>query len=123
MSNKRNRLAGSNNFNDLDFVSRADKAMEGLDPDLYEFFDDMRLGKSKKKTKTKKKKAKFAVGDTVNVKDTFGTIIYGPYQTDSGIDTYEIETEDGKIITSEDDGFSISVYIPPVEEEEKDDLL
>lgn len=122
MSNKRNRLAGSKNFND-DFVSRADKAMEGLDPDLYEFFDDMRLGKSKKKSKVKKKKARFAVGDSVNVGETFGTIIYGPYHTESGIDTYEIETEDGKIITSEDDGTAISIYVPPIEEEEKDDLL
>lgn len=122
MSIKKNRLASSRGFDETEFLSRADKAMASLDPDLYEFFDDMRLGKSKKK-KTSKKKGKFAIGDNVNVAGTFGTVIYGPYQSDSGKDTYEIETEDNGIITAEDDGKSISVYVPPVEDQEDEDLI
>ncbi|AEO93283.1 gp12 [Bacillus phage G] len=118
MSRKRRLISQyDNNMNDMDFLM-------SLDPDLREYFDDgNRLLKTKSTKKKRKKKASFTIGDQVEVNDSYGTVIFGPYESETGKDTYEIECEDGSIVTSEDDGVSIKVYVAPIEEPEKDDLL
>lgn len=124
MTKRRNRLVNRyNDTNDMDFLSREFKMLEDLDPDLREYFNEARLVKSTKTKKQRKKKARFSIGDQVEVNNVYGTIIYGPYPSDKGKDTYEIECENGDIITAEDDGVSIKAYVPPVEKEEDDDLL
>lgn len=123
MKEQKQRLKKSyNEYDDIDSFSREAKMFGDLDPDLKEFFNDIRLVK-KKKTKKKTKKANFAIGDQVEIRGVFGTIIYGPYTSDKEKDSYEIETEDGSITTAEDDGVSIKIYVPPVEEKEEDDLF
>lgn len=119
MDKKSRRLIdqySNDNIDDMSFLM-------SLDPDLREYFDDGRLVKSKKSKKKRSKKANFVIGDQVEVNNTYGTIIYGPYDSDEGKDTYEIECEDGGIVTANDDGNSIKVYIAPIEEQEDDDLL
>lgn len=118
MDMRKRRLAGQYNdsINDMDFLM-------SLDPDLREYFDDGRLLKSKSTRKKRKKKANFTIGDQVEVNNSYGTIIYGPYDSENGKDMYEIECEDGGMVTAEDDGVSIKTYIPPVEEPQDDDLL
>lgn len=125
MKDKEQRLRKSyDNYDTMDdSFSRKARMFGDLDPDLKEFFDDIRLVKKKKTTKKKKKKANFAVGDQVEIRGVFGTIIYGPYSSENGKDSYEIETEEGGITTAEDDGSSIQMYIPPVEETEEDDIF
>lgn len=117
MNKRTKRLSGQRNdsISDMDFLM-------SLDPDLREYFDDVRLVKSTSKS-TRKKKANFSIGDQVEVNASYGTIILGPYNSDNGKDTYEIECEDGGMITAEDDGNSIKIYVPPIEENEDDDLL
>ena len=118
MNRKRPRLAGqsSNSMGDMDFLM-------SLDPDLREYFDDGRLLKSKQTKKKRKKKANFITGDQVEINNSYGTIIYGPYDSENGKDMYEIECEDGSMITAEDDGVSIKIYVAPIEEPDDDDLL
>lgn len=120
MSRKR-RLAGNRDFDEIDFLSREAQMFKDLDPDLKELFDDIRLPKSAVSRKKRKKKANFTIGDNVEVNGSYGTIIYGPYSSDNNDDNYEIETEDKGIITASDDGKTIKIYVPPVEENEDDD--
>lgn len=118
MKKKKQRLSGQYNdsMNDMDFLA-------SLDPDLREYFDDTRLLKSKSTKSKRKKKSNFSIGDQVEVKNTYGTIIYGPYDSENNKNTYEIECEDGSMITAEDDGFSIKAYIAPEPEKEDDEDL
>lgn len=116
MVKRRNRLVEQKN-NDIDDMS----FLNDLDPELINYIKDSRLVKLKKSKK--KKKANFNIGDSVEIKDNYGTIIYGPYESENGKDNYEIECENGEIITAEDNGVSIKRYIPPIEEEDDDDGL
>ena len=76
-----------------------------------EYFDDIR--KPRKLKKTSQKNANFFVGDIVTVGGSHGTVIYGPYVGDNNKATYEVEMEDGDIITIIDDGKSIVKYSSP----------
>lgn len=117
---KRSRLSSSND----NFVSKKQRLMNELDPELFEYLNDFITPSKKLKSKNKKvKKASFEIGDSVESKGVFGTIIYGPYNSESNEDTYEIETEDGSIITAKDDGVSIIKYVAPIEEENEDEEL
>lgn len=111
------RLAGQHNdgIDDMDFLN-------DIDPELSEYLNGSRLLKSTDQNKSRKKKASFSIGEHVEIDNKYGTIIYGPYHSDNGEDTYEIECEDGDIVTAEDNG-SIEIYVPPVEEKEEDDDL
>lgn len=84
------------------------KIMEELGPDLMEYFDD--ISKPKKLKKKGNLRARFSIGDIVTINDTHGTVIYGPYKSDSNKETYEIEMEDGDILTVEDNGKNIVKY-------------
>lgn len=123
MTKKKRLISSYDEYDDFGSFNRSAKAMKDLDPDLLEIFDDIGLNPKNKKSKSVSKKSNFAVGDQVSIKGTYGTIIYGPYKSASNKDTYEIETEDNQLITAEDDGKSISIYVPPVEEESNDDDL
>lgn len=123
MKNKGRLRKSYSSFDEMDSFTREAKMFGDLDPDLKEYFDDIRLVKKNKTTKKKTKKANFAIGDQVEVRGVFGTIIYGPYASENGKDSYEIETEEGGITTAEDDGVLIKAYVPPVEEKEEDDLF
>jgi hypothetical protein len=93
-----------------------------LDDDLMELFDDLIIKKKNivSKKSNLKSKSRFKIGDQVNVNNTFGTIIYGPYKSSNNKDTYEIETEENQIITAEDNGDNITPYVPVIEEQEDD---
>lgn len=95
--------------------------MEQMDPDLKEFFAEETGLIKKKKNKASKKKAKFKIGDSVETNGTFGTIMFGPYSDSFGVEVYEVETEDNSIITASVD--NIAIYVPPIEEDNEDDLL
>lgn len=123
MTKKKRLISSYDNYDDFASIDRSMKAMKDLDPDLLEIFSDMGLSPKNKKSKKLFKKSNFAIGDQVNVKGLYGTIIYGPYKSALNKDTYEIETEDNQIITAEDDGKSITIYVPPIEEDKDDDLF
>jgi hypothetical protein len=96
--------------------------MQELGPEMMEYFDDIR--KPKKLKRKSNSKSSFSLGEIVTVKGSHGTIIYGPYKSDSKKDTYEVEMEDGDIITVEDDGKSMVKYshVEEKTEEEDDDF-
>lgn len=94
------------------------KFINELDPELKQILFGIN-SPNKSKSKKKKKSSKFKIGDSIVVNDKYGTIILGPYQDSYGADVYEIELEDGSIITAEEE--KISIYIPPVEEEKDED--
>lgn len=116
MQKRSKRLTRENNINDMDFLM-------SLDPDLREYFDDIGTNKSNNSKLKRKKKANFSIGDEVEISDGFGTIILGPYTSDKGSNTYEIECENGDFVTVEDDGEAIKIYVAPIEENDDDGSL
>lgn len=96
---------------DFESLKRESRLLERLDPDLLEYFTDLR---GRGKPSAGRNKGNFTVGDYVTVNGLYGTITYGPYVSDffQG-DTYEIEMENGETITAVDDGDSIKRYVPP----------
>ncbi|MNC01745.1 hypothetical protein D3C81_500640 [compost metagenome] len=121
MSKRKRLISSYDNSYESDYTKKS-RAMKDLDPDLLEYFDDIRLSKNKKSS-SKSTKSRFAIGDQVCVGSSYGTIVLGPYKSASNKDTYEIETEDNQFITAEDDGKAITEYIPPEEEKSDDDDL
>ena len=95
------------------------KIIEELGPEMMEYFNDIRKPKKLKRKSNSKKS--FSLGEFVTVRGSHGTIIYGPYNSNSQKETYEVEMEDGEIITVEDDGKYIVKYAHVEEEVEKDD--
>jgi hypothetical protein len=95
------------------------KIMDELGPELMEYFDDIR--KPRKLKKKSSDVSKFKVGDLVTVGCLYGTIIYGPYKLTSGVNNYEVEIEDGEIITVEDIGDNIVKYVQLEEHEDIDE--
>ena len=99
---------------------RMKKMLEYLGPEMMEYFDDLRP--SKKLKKKDNVKGNFSVGEIVTVGNSHGTIIYGPYKAENKKVQYEIEMEDGDIITVEDDGEKIVKYASQEEDIEEDDF-
>ena len=98
--------------------NQENKKLEEIDHELMSYIEDLRRKKKLKKKNNENKK--FSVGEIVTVKGNHGTIIYGPYKSHTKKEKYEIEMEDGDILTVEDDGQSIIKYTQ-IEDDFEDD--
>ncbi len=94
------------------------KIMDELGPDMMEYFED--ISRVRRVKKAKSSKNTFDIGEIVKVGDNHGTVIYGPYKMNSKFNNYEIEMENGDIVTIQDDGHSVTKYTPVEIEKEED---
>jgi hypothetical protein len=78
------------------------------DSDFSGYFDDAKISTKKRKTTFKPKKKKkqqneFKIGEIVTFRNKKATIVFGPYERNYKI-LYEIQFEDGKIISASSTG-------------------
>lgn len=82
-------------------LSRENKLVEKLDPEILKYFNDARLITKRSKTRLKQKKKKkksFKINDQVKYKNISAQIIYGPFDNNN-VKMYEIETDSGDILS------------------------
>jgi hypothetical protein len=84
-------------------LEREGELVKKLDNDLLEYFSDAKvIKKNPKLTKKKKEKIVYEVGQKVKAKNVIGSILYGPYELANGKQMYEVETNDGNVISVEE---------------------
>lgn len=94
--------------------------LRDLGPELYQYLDgENRLLKTRREHK-----ARFNVGDEVEINTAgwngYGIIIYGPYNNADVEHVYEVEGEDGTILSVRDND-SLKPWVRPLPTEEVDD--
>lgn len=109
---KKRRLSKSN--------SKLQRILDELGPDLAQYFDDIRKPRMIKKN-AEKNTSSFSSGDEVLLNNNYGIVIYGPYQSEFGKETYEIEIDGGEIVTVEYDGTNIEKYSHQEQYDDEDD--
>ena len=107
------------NYNNYSYSDK--KIIEDLGKEFEEYFFDNKKNRIKKSKL--EKSSNFKIGDNVVVKGSYGMIVFGPYNDESKYDIYEIELEDGKMITDKDDGQAIMIHIEEKEDVEEDEFF
>ena len=94
---------------DLDELEEEKDLSNIIDDNSFtDYFDDAKISTKKRKTTFKPKKKKklqnsFKIGQTVTFRNKKATIVFGPYERNYKI-LYEIQFEDGKIISATSNG-------------------